>query len=1195
MWKFTRYELRYWLRTPMVWIFMLIYALFAFGATASDNIIIGGNPANIFKNAPYQIVNYYAFLSIIFLVLTTAFMNATANRDFETGMYQFVFTTPIKKRDYFFGKFLGAYLTAIIPLFGIVLGTLLAPVLAVAFGWTPAERFGPVWWSAHVQGFLIFGIPNILISGALIFGLAILFRSTVVSFVGTVLMLVCYIISGKYLGDLQTEWLAALTDPFGMRPYGLVTKYYTIAEKNSLVPALAGDLLVNRLFWIGIALVILFAVYWRFSFNVKTSGSPWKRKAGKEVKKAQPQLSNRIFEADTAGKFTWKNWWALVRFETLSVVRNPVYITVMAIGFIILIVGFFTLTDSFGTNRYPTSSIVADSILDSYLIFFYGFIAFYTGVLIWKERDAKINEIQDATPVKSGMLFTSKLLAVWLSILIVMLGSIVLGMVTQLLYGYDRFEIDVYFEELLLLQMSRILFLCVLSLLFHYLINNRYMAWFAFIAFLIVNSFIWNVLEIDTNMLQFSARPDTVYSDMNGFGPYVLGQLWFSAYWALFCLLLGIAIGLFYVRGKEQHFKARLRLAAAEARAHKFFIGAALLAFTACAAFVYYNTQILNTYDSSQEQLDKLEAYERTYKKYEGINQPRYTAFDYAIDLNPEARSLKATLKAWVKNKSSEAISDLHFTMPELDKKMQLAIPGATIVTQDDRLQYRIYRLQKPMQPGDSLQITYTINKENPGFENEVSFTQLTQNGTFFNSDDLLPHFGYQSGYEIQDKNRRAKLKLPPRLRRPKLDDHNLSARGNTYISNDSDWVTVHTVISTSPDQIAVAPGSRLREWTQNGRRYFEYQLDHKALNFYSFVSARYQVARKKWNGIDLEVYYDAKHAYNVEKMLYAMQRSLEYYTTHFGPYYHKQCRIIEFPRYASFAQAFPGTMPYSESIGFITDLRHVEEKDIDMVFYVVAHEMGHQYWAHQLCGAEMQGSEMMSEGFAQYSALMVMEKEYGRDRMKKFLAYEMDDYLSGRSAETEAEQPLMKTESQQYIHYNKASVVLYYLKEMIGEKQTNGALKCLLDQFAYKNPPYATSNFAVREFRKATPDSLQYLITDLFERITIFDNRALLVSSRKVAGGYAVEVQVSCQKFHADATGTEKPVALRDYMDVGIFAAPGPGQKLGKPLLMKRVLVTEPKKTFQFTVKEAPYEAGIDPYNYLVDRVPDDNLKKFP
>ena len=89
----------------------------------------------------------------------------------------------------------------------------------------------------------------------------------------------------------------------------------------------------------------------------------------------------------------------------------------------------------------------------------------------------------------------------------------------------------------------------------------------------------------------------------------------------------------------------------------------------------------------------------------------------------------------------------------------------------------------------------------------------------------------------------------------------------------------------------------------------------------------------------------------------------------------------------ANFAQAFPGTMPYSESIGFIAKMEKPD--DIDMVYYIVAHEMAHQWWAHQVIGANMQGATTLSEMLAQYSALMVMEKEYGRDMVRKFLEYE--------------------------------------------------------------------------------------------------------------------------------------------------------------------------------------------------------------
>lgn len=41
-----------------------------------------------------------------------------------------------------------------------------------------------------------------------------------------------------------------------------------------------------------------------------------------------------------------------------------------------------------------------------------------------------------------------------------------------------------------------------------------------------------------------------------------------------------------------------------------------------------------------------------------------------------------------------------------------------------------------------------------------------------------------------------------------------------------------------------------------------------------------------------------------------------------------------------------------------------------------------------------------MSETMSQYAALMVMEREYGREQMRRFLKYELDSYLSARGGE---------------------------------------------------------------------------------------------------------------------------------------------------------------------------------------------------
>ena len=1193
MWKFIQFELSYWLKTPMVWIFLFINASLVFFAVASEHVAIGGGIGNTHKNAPFVIEQYYMVFSTICLLITTAFMNATANRDFQYDMYQFIFTSPIRKRDYFFGKFIGATLVSAIPLFGIsigaILGSVVSPILPPIFDMCPQERFGETNWAGHFFGIVNFGIPNVIISGVMLFSLAILFRSKIVSFIGAMLILVFYAASDIFTKDIQKEWLANILDPFGVKPFQIMTKYLTVDEKNTNAVSLHGELLANRIVWLTVMMVILLVVYSRFSFNTKNVKAKKKKIAKKDL---APNFLAAKFLPSKAGIFSFATFWSLVRFEIKAVVKNPTFIIIVSIGMILLITNLTSFSGGFGVVQYPVTYHIVEIIADSFGLFMLGFITFYTGLLVWKERDAKMNEIQDTTPIQTISLLASKALAIIFAIALVLASTILVGVIAQTSTGYTRIELGVYVKSLLVLNLLNYSYLVMLSMLFHYFINNRYVAYFAFITFLVVNSFIWEVLEISTNMISFNSKPSITYSDMNGFGPFVPSTIWFNLYWGLFCVVIWFTVLAFYIRGKEEDFKHRLLSAKLQFKRSRIGLTIGIVAFMLCGGFVFYNTNVLNTYDSSKDAENRKVSYETKYKKYEGVVQPRFYKFDYTIDIYPSERNMFAKVEAWAKNKSNKTIRELHFTLPMLSDSVTMLIPNAEIKLNDDNLNYRIYQLNKPLAPNDSIKVNFNIACITKGFENEVSFTQLTQNGTFFNNNDILPSFGYNSQNEISDENQRIKLKLTKRDRTPRLDQNNLVARGNTYLGNDSDWTEVNTTISTSKEQTAVAPGALLKSWDANGRKYFNYRLDQKSLNFYSFISADYQIAREKWKGIDLEVYYDKQHAINVPSMMKSMKKSLDYYTTNFGPYYHKQCRVLEFPRYRGFAQAFPGTMPYGEGVGFITDLRNVTKDDIDIVFNLVAHEVAHQYWAHQVCGANMQGSELLSEGFAQYSALMVMEKEYGKGKMKKFLKYEMNDYLSNRSRESEGENPMMKTENQPYIHYNKASVVMYHFKEMVGEERVNAALHRLIEEFGYENPPYPTSIDAVNEFKKITPDSLGYLIPDLFENITLFSNRTLSVTSIKVDDEYEVTIKTTSEKFRSDAFGKESPAPIADYIDIGVFGESKKSDVLEKVLIYKRLKINKKDNTFVFRTKERPYEAGIDPYNYLIDRIPDDNVK---
>jgi aminopeptidase N len=392
--------------------------------------------------------------------------------------------------------------------------------------------------------------------------------------------------------------------------------------------------------------------------------------------------------------------------------------------------------------------------------------------------------------------------------------------------------------------------------------------------------------------------------------------------------------------------------------------------------------------------------------------------------------------------------------------------------------------------------------------------------------------------------------------------------------------------VSTTADQIAVAPGSLQREWTEDNRRFFHYKSDGPILCFYSFLSARYEVLRDQWNDVAIEIYYQKGHEYNLDSMVKAIKTSLDYFTSNFSPYQHKQVRILEFPRYQRFAQSFPNTIPYSEGVGFIAHVDPNDERDIDYPFYITAHEVAHQWWAHQVIGGNVQGATMLSETLAQYSALMVMKHTFGPDKMKRFLSYELDRYLMGRGTERKKEMPLALVENQPYIHYNKGSLVMYALQDYIGESTVNQALSSFLKAAAFQQPPYCVSRELIEHFRQVTPADLAYIIEDLFETITIYDNRTKLATYEKQSDGkYAVHIHVAARKYRADELGEEKEIPINDYIDIGVL------DDDGNYLYLQKHKIGSRESEIVVEVDGRPAKAGIDPINKLVDRQPKDNV----
>lgn len=1178
-------EVRRGLRQPMVYIFFFVIALLVFGAVASDNVIIGGSVGNVHKNAPYVVSFYTLVMTLLGLLIAAAFFNNAALRDHEYDFQQILFSTPINKFSFYFGRFTGAWLLATLPLLGVYLGVIIASWIAVPAGWLDAERLGAIPYDAFFKSYFIVVWPNMLFAGAVIFALAIRWKSTIISFTGALAIIVLYSIAGTLTSDLENETIGAMLDAFGLRTFSIETKYWTPAERNAMGIGFSGLVLINRAVWMITGIAVLALSFFTFSFKEKTKGK--KKEQKEEVRPAQA-LSRPMIQQSFAGPSSWIQFRSFFLMALRSIIKNPTFKILLAFSFILYTVNLIEGFEAFGLKSYPVSYKMNDTIEGAAGLFIIIIIVFFSGELVWRDRLNHINEVVDATPHQSILSLLGKVLALVIAAVSIDTLMIVIGMGYQALNGYFRIEPLVYFGHVFIDRLPGYFFWSMFLIFLQVIINQRYVAYFVSILVIFLIDILWLITDVESLMVDPGGLPRLIYSDMNGFGDAMTSTAWFNLYWTLFALMMLFFASYMWSRGMVSRFAERWRLARQSLKSRvsmPFYITSVIWVFL--VAWVFYNTQVLNTYQTSDE-LEELQVYyEQEFKQYKDLPMPKITDALYEIDIYPHERDVMITATTQMKNTSDVAIPEVHFSVDK-NWNHEILIEGATMTFEDEKEMYRKYSLARPLQPGESIEIVIKASYITKGFENDVSNRSVASNGTFINNMSFMPSLGYSEQYELGDKNDRRSYGLPAKARMPKLqEDCDDDCMINYLSDGKSDWVNVETVISTSKDQVAVAPGSLVDQWEEDGRNYYRYNVDHPSLDFYSFISAEFEVARKKWNGIDIEVYYDEDHPENVNMMLDAVERSLAYYTENFGPYYHKQARIIEFPRYSSFAQAFPGTMPYSESIGFIADLR--DEDDNNIVDAVVAHEMAHQWWAHQEMSAKMQGGTMLTESFAEYSSLMVMKQISDPMKMREFLKYDHDRYMRGRSRETDVERPLYKVENQSHIHYGKGSVILYALQDHIGEDSVNAAMRSFLQEWAYQGPPYPTSLDFLDHLEPRVPDSLHYLIDDWFKEITLYDNRIKEARYLQLEDGtYEVELDIYAQKVKSDTLGNETPQDPSDWIHIGLF-----GDADEKELIAERkVFVDKEEMTFTIRTDSMPVKAAIDPRRILIDRVYDDNVK---
>ncbi|MGV3710207.1 MAG: M1 family aminopeptidase [Gemmatimonas sp.] len=1179
------FELEYRVRQPSTWVYALV--LFAIPFLMMHAI----NGSSQFLNAPLMVMTVSAALGSAGMLVTAGIFGDASARDVQTRMHSLFYTSPIRESHYLIGRYLGALTVNAFMLLGVPVGLLLASVMP----YMEAGKFGPVQIAAYVQAYCLLLLPNLIIISAFMFGAAAISRRSLATYAGGIALFVLSLVVSDFVGRVENPTLAALSSPFGISAIGAVTEVWTPVESNSRLIGWPTILLMNRAVWIVFALAILALFIRKFRF-VHPAGTLkrrwWHRRVVRDDAVSSTANAPAVVTTAPPRDFTFRARMLQtmgVAFRAWrEVAANRAFLVVL-VGALLLVLalGWDVGEGTFGTFSWPVTHLIAGSVLGVGLAPVMALlIAIFAGELVWRERDVRIGDLAAITPIPNWVAFAGRFVALVAMLFTLQLVFVAAGALVQSLHGYHRHEFNVYVKIVLGIKFVDYLLLGALAMAVHVIVNHKYVGHMMVVLYFVANM-LSGLLGVHHRMLVYGSDPGWMYSDFNGLAPFVQGLVWFKLYWAAWALLLATVASLFWVRGREAGIGNRLSIARARLNGPVVrAIGVAMVLIMSLGGFVFYNTNVVNKYRSQQDAVAERVGYEKRYRQYQNALEPSLVKASLHVEIYPSERAADIDGVLSYVNRNRVPIDTLHILPSVSVETRELRWSrSARRVVHDSTHHYSMYVLEQPLAPGDSVAMTFKVSARPQGFPNSGTPTGVTANGSYFDR-SWLPAMGYSASRELADEKLRKEHGLPVRTLPPSAGD--VDAREPGAGAAGVELVDVETIIGTDAQQTAVTPGKLIREWNENGRRYFHFRTEQPTSFGASIFSAAYKVREDKWGNTLVRVYYHPTHDMNVDRMIESMKASLEYYSKNFGPYQFPELRIVEFPRYASFARAHPHTIAFSEGGAFLT---RVDSADVDRPFFVVAHETAHQWWGGQVVPASAAGAAMVSETLAQYSSMMVLETVFGPKMARQFYDWNMKAYFTGRTVFTNRELPLVDIVGQPYLHYFKGAVAMYTMREFIGADSVNAALRRFRNQYAGADAPPATSRALYEELERVTPDSLRPLLSDLFEHITLW---RLHTDSVRVdsagSGQFTVSLFVDVAKVRADSVGRETPIPMNDLVEIGAFA----DDTSTAPFYRRHHRIHDGKQVIQFSVPTKPVRAGLDPLHKMLERERHDNVVKI-
>ena len=1145
----------------------------------------GFAPSGVDFNSGYQVYFYASIFTLGSVFITMFFAISGMLRDRQHHMEQLIYSTSIKKFQFFWSRFLGTFVFSVLAFTPYLIGF----ALGVSFSNLDPERIGAFNLMTYLQPWLYMVLPNIFICTSLIFSVSTLSKNNTATYVSAVFIYMLYFVSAIFLNSPliaqsvpaspESMAIAALADPFGIAAFFEQSQYWTPFQKNNELISFSGLFMGNRILWILGSLGILLLTYTLFSFRTLSKKV---KKAPKMKKETKETIAYKPIEALHNFKSQRTAFVSLLKIELQGVFKSLPFIAVLIMwSFIVFSEIYSTVIGggAYNESMYPFTNILIELIISPLSIFSLILIVFYSGELVWKERGLNFNTIIDATPVMNSVFFLSKFITLLLLPTILIVTGIVICIGFQSFLGYTNFELDLY-ASLFYFEGITMLVFCMIAMFVHSLVKNKYMGMgiFGLIAIISMKA---SLFGLEHPLTSIGFLPNPSYTNMNGFNGITKLYHHLSLYWVALGGMLTLITFKLWQRGNIASLRYQLStLKYNWTKGQVMTIAVFGMVFIGAASLVYYNNNILTSYETTSDNLDSREQYERKFKQYQDLERLYPIAIKTEVAIFPSEEMYTVKADYIIKNKSNQAISQVFLT--ERIPLQSIKIEQAELIMHDTVFGTYLFEFKNAIKPQQTLKYSFETKKVLKGYETDRT---IIKNGTYITHRNFDP-FHYGRGIEITDPMERQKRNLPKREEIIETDSH------IAIEDNRMGKIDFETIISTQNNQVALSSGTLLKEWTKENRKYYHYKSNTKIVPTMAYFSADYETRKTIYKGIPIEQYYDASHEFNVEQIETSIKNTLDYCIENFGAYAFDDIRFAEIPGHWPFGGfAHPGLVSMVEDRLYLVDNRDSEA--FNLVAKRTIHEVAHQWWGHAITPKIVDGGAIFVEGFAKYTEAVIMEQEYGKGAVFQLSETANRRYFRGRAYANTLEPGLYLEDDQDYLAYGKSLTVMLALRDLIGEKQLNTILRNLTETYRYSDEFEVLAIDFINALYEASPGEYHYLVDDWLKKVITYDLSIESSSYEALANGtFELTLKVNAKRFETMESGEIKEIAINEPIKIGVFKVHPSNVKDDSSILYYQSNTINKEETeIKIIVNELPTHIAIDPFGTRSDENRVDNL----